>query len=89
MPLNQQEHGDISWWDASAGWREITEDAYAKYVFANKSNRLIPYGSYVFGEGGYRGLPVDTLRVEKEEYVVKLNEHFKIVKDVILEGKSK
>lgn len=83
MAFNQTDHGDISWWTASEGWPETTEDAFQKYVFANKS-KIIPYGSYVFGRAGYGDLPTDVLRVESDELLKRLNENYSIVKRVIL-----
>ncbi len=80
MPLNQTDHGDVSWWKLSEGWPETRVHARAKWVFANKSNRLIPYGSYVIYD--------DILRVQTQEYLNKLNEHFDIVRKSILDEES-
>lgn len=76
--LNQTDHGDVSWWTLSEGWPETNENAYAKFIFANKANGLIPYGSYVLGDA--EGI----LRVETQELLDKLNENFNIVKKAIL-----
>ena len=75
--LNQKDHGNDNWWTLSEGWPETTENAYSKWVFANKSNKLIPYGSYVISG--------NTLRVETSELLNKLNEHYNIVRKSILE----
>lgn len=74
--LNQKDHGDINWWTISEGWHETKVNAHSKYVFANKSNGLIPYGSYVING--------DTLRVETNELLNKLDEHYNVVRKAIL-----
>lgn len=84
MSLNQNDHGNANWWDMSEGWPQTTEDAYKKWVFANKS-KIIPYGSYVIGTAGYAGITVDTLRVETVELLNILNENYVVVKSVILD----
>lgn len=84
MPLNQHDHGDQNWGTLSTGWPSTTENAYAKWVFANKSNRLIPYGSYVLMESNTKH---PYLRVETQELLNKLNENFDIVRRAIVDGK--
>ena len=64
MPLNQCEHGDVSWWTMSEGWPEERRHARAKYVLACRG--VIPYGTYVVYN--------DVLRVETPELLNKLNE---------------
>lgn len=81
MPL---EYDDIpgSWAYKSEGWPETTDRAKEKYDYIVRNDRLvggsiIPYGSYVLltaGEYGY--VVVDTLRIETEELLVKLNMSF-------------
>lgn len=73
--LNQKDHGDVSWWTLSEGWPETTENAYSKYVFANKS-KVIPYGSYVISG--------ETLRVETQQLLDVLNENYNICRKAIL-----
>lgn len=84
MPLNQTDHGDQNWGTLSTGWPSTSEYPYAKWVFANKSNRLIPYGSYVLMDSD-KTRP--HLRVESQELLNKLNENFNIVREAILKGK--
>lgn len=84
MPLNQYEHGDQSWWTLSQGWPEERHHARAKYILAARG--ILPYGTYVFGCRGYRGLDQETLRVETPELLKKLNEEFEIVARAIIES---
>lgn len=79
MPLNQQDHGDQSWWKLSEGWPDTRQFAKEKWVFANKS-KLIPYGTYVLDEDA------SILRVESKKDLDLLNANFDIVRDAILEG---
>jgi len=72
MPLNQINHGDVSWWKLSEGWSETRQHAKSKWIFANKSC-IIPYGTYVVDiENGI-------LRVETKKLLDLLNENFNIV----------
>lgn len=75
MPLNQNDHGDMSWGHLSKGWPSTNVMAEAKWVFANKSH-VIPYGSYVLMESDTKK---PYLRVETQELLNKLNERFNIV----------
>jgi hypothetical protein len=84
-PLNQTDHGDQSWWTISQGWPETTAHAKAKYVFLCQTG-LLPYGSYVFGQQGYRELKVDTLRIEHKTHLEKLDKVFDSVRLAILES---
>lgn len=82
MPLNQRDHGDVSWADMSEGWPETNEHAYEKWVFCNKS-KIVPYGSYVLISRDKNKL-TPYLRVESQKLLETLNENFNIVRDVIL-----
>lgn len=87
MPLEYDDE-DGSWWRLSEGWPEITNEAYAKYIFANMS-KVIPYGSYVFSHGDYRNCKDsphkgDVLRIENEELQKLLNNNYNIVKEYIV-----
>jgi hypothetical protein len=78
MPLNQTDHGDVSWWTTSQGWPETREHAYAKWVLAGRG--IIPYGTYVING--------DVLRVETRELLDKLNQEFDIVRRAIIESNT-
>lgn len=83
MPLNQIEHGDQDWGTLSTDWPSTNKLPYQKWVFANKSH-IIPYGSYVLMDSHTK---TPYLRVESQSLLNTLNENFRIVRDVILEGK--
>lgn len=80
MPLT---YDDVpgSWGVYSQGWPSTFEHAHAKWVFANKSNKLIPYGSYVLMDSDKER---PHLRVESQELLDKLNTNFDIVRKAIL-----
>lgn len=82
MPLiNNNEDESGIWGRLSEHWPSTNKQAREKYVYLNmqpansRLSRLVPYGSYVFIGASLR-VETESLRVENDELLAKLNEAF-------------